>query len=240
MKQTKVNRNLILKEPKGGIYYGTDALLLAHFIGVFNKGVGVDLGTGSGIIPLLLLSSGSSARITGIEIQKEYVDIANHNSKTNGFEDKFVAIHGDLREIKTILLSGGADVVFSNPPYLKTNVGKRCITDQKNIAFHEVMCTIEDVCFAAAWGLKSGGYFYVIYRPERLTSLICALKANNLEPKKMQFVTPSIDKRPSLVLIQAKKDAKEGLTICNNLYIYSDKSHTEYSPQMKKIYKEFE
>lgn len=240
MKRTQINRKLTLEEPEGGIYFGTDALLLAYFMRNFKSGVGVDLGTGSGILPLLLLSSGINVKITGIEIQKDYCDIANQNSVLNKFSDKFTAVLGDIKDIKTICNSGAADAVFSNPPYLKTTSGKHNDAWHKNIAFHEVFCDINDICKAASWCLKSGGKFYAVYRPERAVGFLTALRNNRLEPKKITFVFPSVDKVPSLFLVEAKKDAKEGLLISKNLYIYTDNSHSMYTDEMKKIYREFE
>lgn len=239
MKRTQVNKKLELEEPEGGIYYGTDALLLAHFMHSWKSGTGVDLGTGSGIISFLLLSSRTNAKITGIEIQQEYCDTANRNAQLNGFSDCFKAVPGDIKEIKSIFPSGAADTVFSNPPYLKTTSGKKNEAKHKNIAFHEVFCDINDICKAASWCLKSGGKFYAIYRPERAVSFLTALHNNRLEPKKITFVFPSSDKSPSLFLVEAKKDAGEGLIISRNLYIYADKSHLVYSDEMKAIYEEF-
>ncbi|HBR32365.1 MAG TPA: hypothetical protein DD733_09810, partial [Clostridiales bacterium] len=140
MKRTHINRKLVLCEPEGGIYYGTDAILLADFMKSWRSGRGVDLGTGSGILSLLLLSGGVNATITGIEIQKEYCEIANKNASVNGFSDRFTAINGDIKDIRMYYESGAADVVFTNPPYLKSTCGKPNEAEHKNIAFHEVCC----------------------------------------------------------------------------------------------------
>ncbi|PKM62344.1 MAG: SAM-dependent methyltransferase [Firmicutes bacterium HGW-Firmicutes-21] len=240
MKTTRINRELILEEPEGGIYFGTDALLLAHFISSWRGGVGVDLGTGSGVIPLLLLSGGLKGMLTGIEIQELYCSNANRNAVINGFSDRFSVINGDIKDIKNLFASGGADAVFSNPPYLKTTSGKRSNTEQRNIAYHEVFCDINDICFAAAWCLRTGGRFYTVYRPERMAGLLSAMRNNRLEPKRIKLVFPSAGKPPSLILAEAKKDAREGLLFEPNLYIYTDGNHSEYSDEMKSIYREFE
>ena len=240
MKHTEINRNLILTEPEKGVFYGTDALLLAHFMKNWKSGIGIEFGTGSGIIPLLILSGGAKVRITGIEIQKEYCDAANKNATINGFSDLFKTIHGDIKNIKSLFPSGLADAVFTNPPYLTTTCGKKNESKQKYIAFHEECCGINDICESASWCLKTGGKFYAVYRPERLAGLIFALRKNRIEPKKIRFVLPSTEKPPTLVLIEAKKDANEGLIIQPNLYIYSDNTHTKYSKQMRDVYKEFE
>lgn len=240
MKQSMINRKLVLYEPEGGIYYGTDALLLAHFMKSFQKGKAVELGTGSGIIPLLLLSGGCRASITGIEIQPEYCRAAEMNADENGFSEHFKVIQGDIREIKRFVEAGSCDVVFANPPYLKTTCGKQNESDQKNIAFHEVLCSIDDICGAASWCLKSGGKFFAVYRPERLAGLMFSLRTCRIEPKRMRFVVPSYGKPPSLVLLEGKKDAREGLKIEPDLCIYTDSGHSAYTREMEKIYKEFE
>ena len=240
MKQSMINRKLMLSEPEGGIYYGTDALLLAYFMKGFISGTGVEFGTGSGIIPLLLLSGGCRAKITGIEIQAEYCLAAEKNACENGFSENFKALQGDIREVKTLFEAGSFDVAFTNPPYLKTTSGKKNESVQKNIAFHEVCCNIDDICKAASWCLKSGGKFYAVYRPERLAGLLSALRSNRIEPKRLRFVIPSYGKPPSLILIEGKKDAREGMKIEADLCIYSDSKHSAYSSEMKKIYREFE
>ena len=112
------------------------------------------LGTGSGILSLLLLSGGVNATITGIEIQKEYCEIANKNASVNSFSDRFTAINGDIKDIRMYYESGAADVVFTNPPYLKSTCGKPNEAEHKNIAFHEVCCDINDICKSASWCLK--------------------------------------------------------------------------------------
>lgn len=240
MKQSKINRKLVLNEPEGGIYYGTDALLLAHYMKSFISGTGVELGTGSGIIPLLLLSGGCRAKITGIEIQPEYCLAAEKNSRENGFSENFKVLQGDIREIKKFVEAGSCDVVFTNPPYLKTTSGKKNESVQRNIAFHEVCCNIDDICRAASWCLKSGGKFYAVYRSERLAGLLSSMRASRIEPKRMRFVVPSYGKPPSLILIEGKKDAREGMKIEADLCIYSDSGHSAYSAEMKKIYSEYE
>jgi tRNA1Val (adenine37-N6)-methyltransferase len=186
------------------------------------------------------LSGGCRAKIAGIEIQEEYCAAAERNSRENGFSENFKVIQGDIKEIKKFVESGSCDVVFTNPPYLKTTSGKKNVSDQKNIAFHEVCCNIDDICKAASWCLKSGGKFYAVYRPERLTGLLASMRSNRIEPKRMRFVVPSYGKPPSLILIEGKKDAKEGIKIEADLCIYSDSKHSAYSSEMEKIYREFE
>lgn len=238
---TKINADIKLKEPKGGIRFGTDALLLADFArDGCKKGRGIDLGTGSGVIPLLMLASGCKCDFTGLELQKEYADIARQNSAENGFSDRFNVICGNAENYKDIFESGRADFVITNPPYMRSDCGKSNESLPLAIARREISGGISLFCEAAAWALKSGGSFFAVYRPDRLANLICSMKNNGIEPKRLRAVFPSYDKKPSLVLIEGRKDGGEGLIYENNLYIYTDYAHTVQTDEMQSIYRRFD
>lgn len=233
---TKVNKNIILSEYKNGIRFGTDALLLCHFSGRHNKGV--ELGSGSGIISFLLLSSGKLKTATGIELSPEYAALSVENAVQNGFDDRFECINCDVNHIKGRYTAGNADCVFSNPPYLSRETGKKNQNALKFIAFHETTADINAFLAAAGYCLKSGGKFYCVYRPEYLSKLFCAMHGVGITPKRLRFVFPSPGKPPSLVLTEGKKHAKDGLIILPPLHIYGDGSHTCFSDEMNDIYTE--
>jgi tRNA1Val (adenine37-N6)-methyltransferase len=238
---TKINADIILKEPFGGIRFGTDALLLADFAAdSVKKGRCIDLGTGSGVIPLLMLASGSNADFIGLEFQPEYASVANENAKANGFSDKFSVICGDAADFKTIFESGRADFCITNPPYMRFDCGKSNDSLPLAIARREVKGGIELFCKAAAWALKSGGDFFAVYRPDRLVTLLCAMRNNGIEPKRLRAVVPSIGKKPSLILVEGKKDGKEGLVYENDLFIYIDSTHKVQTEEMNRIYSRFD
>ncbi len=238
---TKINADIILREPFGGIRFGTDALLLADFAaGSVKKGKCIDLGTGSGVIPLLMLASGSKADFVGLEFQKEYADVANENSKANGFLDRFTVICGDANDHKAIFESGRADYCITNPPYMRSDCGKSNVSLPLAIARREIQGGAEVFCKAAAWCLKSGGDFFAVYRPDRLVTLLVAMRSNGIEPKRLRAVVPSVGKKPSLILVEGKKDGKEGLVYENDLFIYTDSTHTAQTEEMKKIYSRFD
>lgn len=222
MRITKINDDLILKEYKNGLLFGTDALLLSRFAcGGLRKKV-VDLGSGSGVIGLLMLAEKKAGHVWGVEIQKKYAELAEDNARTNGLSDKYTSVCNDLNEVKNIFDCGFADVVVSNPPYMKTTYGKKNISEEKMIARHEVSCNIDDVCKAASWCLKYGGDFFIVHRPERLSSIMSSMKKYSIEPKKLLIVSATSDSSPSLVLVSGRKDASEGLVILPNIYLFKD------------------
>ncbi len=236
----KINASLILQEPDGGIRFGTDALLLADFASGVKRGFCIDLGTGSGVIPLLLLATGSKADFLGLELQREYADIAAENATNNGFSDRFKIICGDASDHKTLFESGAAESIVTNPPYMRLDCGASNGADALNIARREVSGGADIFIKAAAWCLKSGGSFFAVYRPDRLVNLICAMRNNRIEPKRLRAVIPSVGKKPSLILVEGRKDGKEGLVYENDLVIYTDETHTVQTEEMKLIYKKFE
>ncbi len=236
---TKINAGLTIKEPMGGIRFGTDALLLAHYMLPHAGKNGLDIGTGSGVIPLLYLSVDKQSRMCGIEIQDEFAICASQNAAQNSLDDRFTVIHGDIREYKKHFESGRFDFICSNPPYYKQGSGLKSNVSKKDDAFRENDCNLSDVLTAAAWLLKSGGRFYIVYRPERLSELLCQMHSHRIEPKSLTLVIPDSDSKPSLVLVAGRKDGAEGMTVTSPLCIYKDKSHKEYTDALKGIYDTF-
>ncbi len=236
----KINASIILKEPDGGIRFGTDALLLADFASGIKKGACVDLGTGSGVIPLLMLATGSRADFIGLELQEKYAAIAAENASVNNFSDRFKVICGNASDHRTLFECGFAESVITNPPYMRNDCGAANEEEALNIARREVSGGIGSFLKAAAWCLKSGGSFFAVYRPDRLVNLLCEMRSNKIEPKRLRAVVPSAGKRPSLVLVEGRKDGKEGLVYENDLVIYADEAHSVQTEEMQNIYKKFE
>ena len=199
--------------------YGTDAAQLSKFIVAKPKEKLMDLCTGNGIIPILLCKYSRCNDIKGLEIQKDVAELAKRSVKLNNLTDRIEIICSDLREVKQNFVCGSFDVVTCNPPYMPQDTGKINISDSVNIARHEIMCTLEDVITSSAYLLKNGGRFYLVHRAERLADIFYLLKSNNLEPKKMTMVTANPNAVPSLVLIEAQKDRKSGLSITKPIYV---------------------
>jgi tRNA1Val (adenine37-N6)-methyltransferase len=167
--------------------FGTDAFLLAEYVRPQRRARAVDLGSGTGVVPLLLLARQKVARVTAIEIQKSVVDLIERNASLNGFSDRLTAVSSDVRLLHPDQLGGEVDLVVSNPPYMKCNAGKRNEHDEKYIARHEVFGGIEDFCQATKRLLRYGGRFGCVWRPDRLTELLAALHDATLEAKRMTF-----------------------------------------------------
>jgi len=189
-----------------GPHFSMDAIILTKFVSI-KKGDNVaDLGTGTGIISLLLASSTEAERITAIEIQGELADIARRNVLLNNLEGKIDVIDGDLRLVKEYFSAGQFDVVVSNPPYRLTGSGRLNPNDLKAIARHEIKCTLDDILKSAFYLLKEHGKLAVVYRPDRLVDLISGCRHHNLEPKRIQFVYPALEREANLVLLEAVKN----------------------------------
>ncbi|MBR5779003.1 MAG: methyltransferase [Clostridia bacterium] len=236
----KINASIILKEPDGGIRFGTDALLLADFASGMKKGICVDLGTGSGVIPLLMLATGSRSDFIGLELQEKYAKVAAENAKSNNFAERFNVICGNASDYRTLFECGFAESVITNPPYMRNDCGAENGEEALNIARREILGGIGSFLKAAAWCLKSGGSFFAVYRPDRLVNLLFEMRSNKIEPKRLRAVVPSVGKKPSLILVEGRKDGKEGLVYENDLIIYADGSHSVQTEEMQKIYKKFE
>ncbi len=230
---TDINDGLKLIQKTDGLTFGTDAYLLAAYVRRQTRAVAVDLGSGTGIIPLLMLSRGKVAQVHAVELQPDFAELIGRNAELNGYADKLLPICADVREISADMLGGTVDVVLSNPPYMKPS-GKANESERKNIARHEVAGGIADFCGAAAKILKHGGLFYAVWRPDRLTDLICAMRETGLEPKRMTFVHARAELAPCLVLCEAKKGAASGVYVTPPLIMYSRGS--EYTDTLTKIY----
>ena len=236
---TKINDNLSLIQNENGLTFGTDAYLLSAFTTGGRNKIGADLGSGTGIIPLLLSSREKAAKMFAVEVQESFCDIIAQNAELNGFKGRIIPVNKNVTDLKAADLGGEIDFVLSNPPYMKADSGKRNDFDEKYIARHEVCGNIEDFCACAYRLLKHGGRFYVVYRPDRLTDLICALRANRLEPKLITFVAATTESEPSMVLIRAIKGGAPGNTVTRMLFLHSsreDSAKSILSPDAKAIY----
>ena len=199
--------------------YGTDAAVLSDFIVAKPKEKLIDLCSGNGIIPILLCKKTRCSNIVSLEIQAEVCDLTKRSVELNGLSNRIKVINGDLREVRKNFDCGFFDVVSCNPPYMPAGTGKSNVSESVNIARHEIMCTLDDVIASAAYLSKNGGRFYIVHRAERLADIIYLMRSNNLQPKRMSFVSANYSSEPSLVLIEAQKDRKSGLIITKPIYV---------------------
>ncbi|MBQ8836713.1 MAG: methyltransferase [Clostridia bacterium] len=232
----RVNEDILLIQKKNGLTFGTDALLLAAFVRRSPSSVALDFGAGSGIISFLCAARNKFKKIVSIEVQNDFYDIICRNIEINAFTEKVSAINADIRDLSYNILGFEADVIFSNPPYMRSGSGKQNENNEKAIARHEICGTIEDFCNAAAKNLKHGGLFYVVYRPERLTELFYAMRKAKIEPKRLCLVCPDADAAPSLILVEGKKGASAEIKLTKPLIMYKDKTHNEYTYDFQYIY----
>jgi len=216
--------------------FGIDAVLLADFAG---KGLKagesvIDLGTGTGIIPLLMAKGCEAAAFTGLEVQKDSADMAAQSVALNALEGRIKIINGDLKESEKLFPRHSFNVVTCNPPYMIDAHGKGNELDALTIARHEVLCTLEDVVAAADSLLATHGRFFMIHRPFRLPEIFSSLEKHKMEMKRMRLVYPFAGKEPNLVLIEARKNAKRRLTIEPPLVVRNDDG--PYTAEIRKIY----
>lgn len=199
-------------QKKKGFCFGMDAVLLSGFAQVKEGEVAVDLGTGTGIIPILLEAKTKGKHFTGLEIQEEVAEMAGRSVRLNQLENRVDIVRGDIKEASRLFGKASFDVVTSNPPYMNDNHGLKNPELPKAIARHEVFCALDDVCREASLLLKSGGRFYMVHRPHRLAEIITALKTYKLEPKRMKLVHPFVDKEANMVLIEAVRGGNQAMT----------------------------
>lgn len=223
-----IYENLKIVQDDEHLKYGTDALLLSAFVRGTGKQKAVDLGCGTGVIALALAYLGKAKNTVGIEIQESSAALANESVHINGYSDRVQIIHGDFTAMPSEYF-GSFDYAAANPPYMKTESGKANLTDTMNIARHEVGCDVYSLCKAASKLVKFGGYFYTVYRPDRISDLFDALRSNKFEIKRLTFVCARPDLAPCLVLTEAKLGAAAGTNVTPVFFISDEE-------KMKKIY----
>lgn len=230
-----LNRNnLFLIQNPARFCFGMDAVLLSGFASVKEGETCMDLGTGNGIIPILLSGKTQGKHFTGLEIQPENVDMAQRSVAGNRISDRVEIVEGDIREASASFGRAVFDVVTGNPPYMLNDHGLKNPDPAKAIARHEVMCTLDEFVREAAALLKPQGRFYMVHRPFRLTEIMTSLHSHGLEPKRMKLVHPFIDKEPSMVLIESVRGGKPRLTVEAPLVIYREQG--VYTEEIYTIY----
>lgn len=219
---------------KNKFCFGIDAVLLSGYSRILQGEKVLDLGTGTGIIPILLEAKTKGKNFVGLEIQEEVVDMAKRSVLYNGLEDKIDIVVGDIKEASSLFGHHSFDVVTSNPPYMTLNHGMMNSDLAKAIARHEIKCDFEDLIRETSKVLKPGGRFYLVHRPFRLVELISILSTYKLEPKRMRMVHPFVDKEPNMVLLECIKGAGAMLKVDPPLVVYQDIN--KYTDEIHEIY----
>lgn len=214
--------------------FGMDAVLLSGFAKAKKNDNVLDMGTGTGIIPILMEAKTEAAHLTGLEIQEESADMAKRSVALNNLQEKITIVQGDIKEAETLFGAASFDVITCNPPYMIGQHGLQNPDAPKAIARHEILCTLEDVVSQAAKLLKPGGNFFMVHRPFRLAEIMVILHEYKLEPKRMQLVYPYVDKEPNMVLIEANRGGKPRITVEKPLIVYKEAG--VYMPEIYEIY----
>lgn len=216
----------IIQDPNG-FCFGMDAVLLAHFANVKKGDKVLDLGTGTGIIPLLIHAHTNASHITGIELQKSVYEMAKRSVELNGLTDRIDILNGDIKDYEAIIKNQSFDYVTCNPPYKKSGAGIITENQKQLLSRHELTCGLDTFIMAASHALKFGKRASFIITADRFMDMIISLKNANLEPKRILFIHSFIDKPPNLMLIEAMKNGKPHVKWMPPLIIYnSDNTYT--------------
>lgn len=222
-------------QDKEGFCFGIDAVLLSDFAKKIKKdSIVVDMGTGTGILSILLSEKTNLKKVYAVEVQEDVCDMANRSVKLNHLEDKIEVMNLNVKDLLTKIDKNSIDVVVTNPPYKKEKTGCINIERKKLISRHEILGNLEDFIMQSAMILKQYGEFYMVNRVERLATIMELMKKYKIEPKELRFICSKVNKAPSLLLIKGVKNGKEYLKIQENLVIYNEDG--TYTDEIYKIY----
>ena len=228
-------KDLKIIQNKDGFCFVIDSILLTDFAkNIKNNSKVIDLGTGTGIISILLSGKTNRTNFVGVEVQSEVADMAKRSVNLNNLENRIKILNMNILDLKKEYKKGDFDVVVTNPPYKKLNTGVININDKKLISRHEVKASLEDFIEISSFLLKDFGEFYMVHRPDRLVDIFYIMRQNEIEPKRIKFVYPNKNKKANLILVKGIKKGKPFLEYENNLYIYDDKGN--YTEEILKIY----
>lgn len=214
--------------------YGVDAVLLSDFAEIRNNHSVIDLGTGTGIIPILIYAKKKPAEITAVEIQKDMAEMAERSVRLNGLQSHIKILNMDLKDAPGLLGKARYDCVVTNPPYVKKECGINNPSETKAIARFEIKCSLEELLSTAKELLKPGGKLFMVHRTDRLADIIYEMRNNGIEPKRIRFVHPSIGKRPNLLLIEGARGGNRELRFMDPLYIHDENGN--YTEEIYRIY----
>lgn len=228
-------KGLKIIQNEKGFCFGMDSVLLSDFAkNMKNNSTVLDLGTGTGIIPMLLCGKTNLKKVVGIEIQKDVANMAKRSSQLNNLQDRFEVVNTNIIDLKNIYEKQSFDVIVTNPPYKKENTGITNENEAKLISRHEITANLEDFISISKDLLKDKGEFYMVHRPERLVDILSLMRKYKIEPKILKFVSPNKNKEPNLILIKGIKNANSFLKIEKNLYVYNEDG--KYTNEILKIY----
>lgn len=228
-------QGLKIIQSKDGFCFGMDSVLLSDFAKEIKpRKTILDMGTGTGILGILLCAKTQETKIVGVEIQEEVADMTQRSVKLNDLEDRFTIICQDIKNLSKIYEAGSFDAIVTNPPYKKRGTGGINENEKKLISRHEITADLENFIEIASYLLKDQGSIYIVHRPERLFDIFNCLHKYKIEPKNLKFVYPNYNKEPNLILIKATKNAKPFLKVEKPIYVYKEDGN--YTEEILKIY----
>ena len=228
-------KGLKIIQNEKGFCFGMDSVLLSDFAkNMKNNSTVLDLGTGTGIIPILLCGKTNLKKVVGIEIQQDVANMAKRSSQLNNLQDRFEVVNTNIIDLKNIYEKQSFDVIVTNPPYKKENTGITNENEAKLISRHEITANLEDFISISKDLLKDKGEFYMVHRPERLVDILSLMRKYKIEAKILKFVSPNKNKEPNLILIKGIKNANSFLRVEKNLYVYNEDG--KYTNEILKIY----
>lgn len=227
-------KDICIIQKREGFRFGIDAVLLANFANVKKKHKVMDLCTGTGIVPFIIKGKKEPQKIVGLEIQNEFVEMANRSIKINGFNDTMEFLHGDLKDKELLKSIGRFDVVTVNPPYKLEKSGIVNPNDKYAIARHEVMCNLDNVIEACRIVLKDNGRLYMVHRPERLADIFCIMRKYKIEPKRVQMIHPNTKKSANILLVEGQRNGGAYLKWEPPIYVYNNDG--SFSKEINEIY----
>ena len=214
--------------------FGMDAVLLSSFAKVKRNECALDLGTGTGILPILLEAKNEGDRYVGLEIQEESADMARRSVLHNKLDEKISIVTGDIKEASRIFGAASFHVITTNPPYMIGEHGLKNDNEALYIARHEALCTLDDILRESAKLLKPKGRFYMVHRPFRLAEILGKMSAYGIEPKRMRLIHPYVDKEPNMVLVEGLRGGKPRMTVEKPLIVYGENG--DYTEELLKMY----
>ena len=228
-------KGLKIIQNEKGFCFGMDSVLLSDFAkNMKNNSTVLDLGTGTGIIPILLCGKTNLKKVVGIEIQQDVANMAKRSSQLNNLQERFEVVNTNIIDLKNIYEKQSFDVIVTNPPYKKENTGITNENEAKLISRHEITANLEDFISISKDLLKDKGEFYMVHRPERLVDILSLMRKYKIEPKILKFVSPNKNKEPNLILIKGIKNANSFLKVEKTLYVYNEDG--KYTNEILKIY----
>lgn len=222
-------------QDKSGFCFGMDSVLLSDFAKEIKRNSAIlDMGTGTGILSILLSAKTQDTNITGVEIQRQVAEMARRSVQLNHLEERISIVCEDIKKLKKKYEVGSFDAIVTNPPYKKVGTGRINENETKLISRHEIAANLEDFIQMASYLLKDQGSIYIVHRPERLADIMISLRKYKLEPKVMKFIYPNQEKEPNLILVKATKNAKTFLKVEKPIYIYDLQGN--YTKEVLEIY----